>query len=149
MVCCVFSLESPRRGDSNEYTQYTIFNVKTKITPNYSTSALMPRVFWKIEIYLVSFSLRYKSVYGGIYQISHVYHYGIVKTEQNSQTSNKRSSKQKRSSMLLHVVIVWLKKLKYIESLKSHLGWVLWVLSESSLIVIQIWRSVKWNFRLY
>ena len=30
-VCCVFSLESPHRGDSNEYTQYTIFNVKKKI----------------------------------------------------------------------------------------------------------------------
>ena len=27
-VCCVFSLESPHRGESNEYTQYTIFNVK-------------------------------------------------------------------------------------------------------------------------
>ena len=26
-VCCVFSLESPHRGDSNEYTQYTIFNM--------------------------------------------------------------------------------------------------------------------------
>ena len=24
-LCCVFSLESPHRGDSNEYTQYTIF----------------------------------------------------------------------------------------------------------------------------
>ena len=24
-VYCVFSLESPHRGDSNEYTQYTIF----------------------------------------------------------------------------------------------------------------------------
>ena len=23
-VCCVFSLESPHRGDSNEYTKYTI-----------------------------------------------------------------------------------------------------------------------------
>ena len=30
-VCCVFSLESPHRGDSNEYTQYTIFNEKKKI----------------------------------------------------------------------------------------------------------------------
>ena len=30
-VCCVFSLESPHRGDSNEYTQYTIFNIKKKI----------------------------------------------------------------------------------------------------------------------
>ena len=29
-VCCVFSLESPHRGDSNEYTQYTIFNIKQK-----------------------------------------------------------------------------------------------------------------------
>ena len=26
-VCCVFSLESPHRGDSNECTQYTIFNI--------------------------------------------------------------------------------------------------------------------------
>ena len=34
-VCCVFSLESPHRGDSNEYTHYTIFNVKKKIAPNY------------------------------------------------------------------------------------------------------------------
>ena len=37
-VCCVFSLESPNRGDSNEYTQYTIFNIKKKITLNYSKS---------------------------------------------------------------------------------------------------------------
>ena len=27
-VCCVFSLESPHRGDSNEYTQNTIFNIR-------------------------------------------------------------------------------------------------------------------------
>ena len=27
-VCCVFSLESPHGGDSNEYTQHTIFNIK-------------------------------------------------------------------------------------------------------------------------
>ena len=32
VVCCVFSLESPHRGDSNEYTQYTIFNIKKEIT---------------------------------------------------------------------------------------------------------------------
>ena len=31
-VCCVFSLESPHRGDSNEYTQHTIFNIKKKKT---------------------------------------------------------------------------------------------------------------------
>ena len=36
-VYCVFSLESPHRGDSNEYTQYTLFNMKKKcikIIPN-------------------------------------------------------------------------------------------------------------------
>ena len=27
--------ESPHRGDSNKYTQYTIFNTKKKITLNY------------------------------------------------------------------------------------------------------------------
>ena len=32
-------LESPHRGDSNEYTQYTIFNIKKKITQNYPKSA--------------------------------------------------------------------------------------------------------------
>ena len=40
-VCCVFSLESPHRGDSNEYTQYTIFKIKRKIDPNYLKSASM------------------------------------------------------------------------------------------------------------
>ena len=34
-VYCVFSLESPHRGDSNEYTQYTIFGKEKKITLNY------------------------------------------------------------------------------------------------------------------
>ena len=33
-VCCMFSLESPHRGDSNEYTQYTIFNMKIEHHPN-------------------------------------------------------------------------------------------------------------------
>ena len=27
-VCCVFSLESPHLGDSNKYTQYTVFSRK-------------------------------------------------------------------------------------------------------------------------
>ena len=35
-VYCVFSLESPHRGDSNEYTQYTIFNIKQKNHPKLS-----------------------------------------------------------------------------------------------------------------
>ena len=34
-LCCVFSLESHHQGDSNEYIQDTIFNIKKKITLNY------------------------------------------------------------------------------------------------------------------
>ena len=34
-VYCVFSLESPQQGDSNEYTPYTIFQYKKEIIPNY------------------------------------------------------------------------------------------------------------------
>ena len=42
MVCCVFSLESPHRGDSNEYTQFTIFNIIQKENhPYYPKSAAM------------------------------------------------------------------------------------------------------------
>ena len=37
----MFALESPHRGDSNEYTQYTIFNIKRKIALNYPKSAAM------------------------------------------------------------------------------------------------------------
>ena len=37
----MFTLESPRRGDSNEYTQYTIFNMNKKNTLNYPKSAAM------------------------------------------------------------------------------------------------------------
>ena len=37
----MFSFESPHRGDSNEYTQYTIFNMNKKNTLNYSKSAAM------------------------------------------------------------------------------------------------------------
>ena len=44
-VYCVFSLESPHRGDSNVYTQYTIFIIKKKITPDYSKSAAWGFVF--------------------------------------------------------------------------------------------------------
>ena len=52
-VYCVSSLESPHPGDSNEYTQYTIFNIKKKKNtifnmkkrkkniPNYPKSAVM------------------------------------------------------------------------------------------------------------
>ena len=40
-VYCMFSLQSPHRGDSNEYTQYTIFNMKKKNTLNYPKSAVI------------------------------------------------------------------------------------------------------------
>ena len=40
-VCCVFSLESPHRGEANEYTQYTGFNIKKKIILNYPKSAVL------------------------------------------------------------------------------------------------------------
>ena len=39
-VCCVFSLESPHRGDSNEYTQYTTFITKKEIIINYPKAAI-------------------------------------------------------------------------------------------------------------
>ena len=35
----MFLLESPHRGDSSEYTQYTIFNMNKKNTMNYPKSA--------------------------------------------------------------------------------------------------------------
>ena len=35
----MYSLESAHLGDSNEYTQYTVFNIKKKITLNYPKSA--------------------------------------------------------------------------------------------------------------
>ena len=41
----MFSLESPHRGDSNEYTQYTIFNIKRKATLNYPKSAAEITIF--------------------------------------------------------------------------------------------------------
>ena len=44
-VCCVFSLESPHRGDSNKYTQHIIINIKRKITINYPKSAAMGFLF--------------------------------------------------------------------------------------------------------
>ena len=37
----MFSLEPPHRGELNEYTQYTIFNIKKEITLNYTKSAVI------------------------------------------------------------------------------------------------------------
>ena len=44
----MFSLESPHRGDSNEYTQYNIYDIKkNKITLNYTKSAVLG--FFKVS----------------------------------------------------------------------------------------------------
>ena len=37
----MFLLELPHQGDSNEYTQYTFFNIKKKMALNYPKSAAM------------------------------------------------------------------------------------------------------------
>ena len=53
-VYCVFTLESPHRGDSNEYTQYTIFNMNKKNTLNYPKSVAKvnePSVFEPLKFY--------------------------------------------------------------------------------------------------
>ena len=34
-ACCLVSLKSPHRGDSNEYKQHAIINIEKKITLNY------------------------------------------------------------------------------------------------------------------
>ena len=40
-VCWVLSLESPHRGDSYDYTQYTIFNTNKKNNLKYPKSAAL------------------------------------------------------------------------------------------------------------
>ena len=70
-VLCVlvFSLQSPHRGDSNEYTQYTIFNMKKKNTLNipkpqlwdlskglkneFETVVIEPSVFEPLKFYSI------------------------------------------------------------------------------------------------
>ena len=69
----MFTLESPHRGDSNEYAQYTIFNMNEKNTLNYPKSAAMgffckglksefetamvnePSVFEPLKVYCIKF----------------------------------------------------------------------------------------------
>ena len=48
----MFSLESPHRGGSNEYTQYTIFNIKKENHTKFLKSAdkgLLPRDYRPIS----------------------------------------------------------------------------------------------------
>ena len=40
-VYCMLSLESPNQGDSNEHTQYTIFNIKNENRPKLFISAFL------------------------------------------------------------------------------------------------------------
>ena len=40
-VYCVLSLELPHGGNSNEYTHYTVFNMKKKNSLNYTKFAAM------------------------------------------------------------------------------------------------------------
>ena len=72
----MFSLESPHQGDSNEYIQYTIFNMNKKNTLNYPKSAAMgffskerknefetavvnkPSVFEPLKFYCISIPTR-------------------------------------------------------------------------------------------
>ena len=42
IVCCVYSLESPRWGDSNEYTQHTIILLKISINYRHFLPDLLP-----------------------------------------------------------------------------------------------------------
>ena len=49
-LCCVFSLELPHGGDSNEYTQYTSFSIK-KYHPKF---AAMGFFYWIQECVLNS-----------------------------------------------------------------------------------------------
>ena len=46
-VYCMFSLESPHWGDSNEYTQYTIFNTKNKKILHYGIIPMDSRMSLK------------------------------------------------------------------------------------------------------
>ena len=40
-ACCVSSLESPHRGDSNEYTQHTIININKRNSPEIIPNTIM------------------------------------------------------------------------------------------------------------
>ena len=46
----MLTLESPHGGDSNEFTQYTIFNMNMKNTLNYPKSAAMGFIQWIQEL---------------------------------------------------------------------------------------------------
>ena len=55
----MFSLESPRRGDSNEHTQYTIFNIRKKVTLHYPKSAAL-RFFPRVSTAVVNEPLEFE-----------------------------------------------------------------------------------------
>ena len=47
-VCCVYSLELPHRGDSNEYTQY-IYKIKEENLPKLSVYRIWRKSLWTQE----------------------------------------------------------------------------------------------------
>ena len=64
-VCCVFSLESPHRGDFNEYTQHTIFNIlnlplwdfSKGLKGEFETAVVNePSVFEPLKFYCMSYA---------------------------------------------------------------------------------------------
>ena len=60
-VCCVFSLESLGHRDSNEYTQYTIFNIKKGIQGvrnSHGKRAISVRAV-EVQLYLCGLMLKH------------------------------------------------------------------------------------------
>ena len=53
-VCCVFSLESPHRGDSNENTQHIIINIKKKR----KSPAFMPNTIMSVGSGIFCYGLK-------------------------------------------------------------------------------------------
>ena len=79
-VYCVLSLESPRRGDSNERTQSTIFNMKKKNNLNYPKSPAMGVVSKGLKNELETAKVNEPSVFEPVkfYCIYFKFHSGVT-----------------------------------------------------------------------
>ena len=83
-VCCVFLLESHHSGDSNKYTQNTVFNINKKITLKYPKSAAK-EFFAKNEFETAVVNetsvfepLKFYREYFGLLIVSLVYKFGLM-----------------------------------------------------------------------
>ena len=56
----MFSLESPQWGDANEYTQYTVFNIKKKMTLNYTKFAIYAKLRLAADLHRKVFKMQHK-----------------------------------------------------------------------------------------